>query len=79
LLAGLSPLGVLATGTFFGALEGGASAMQRVAAIPSSWVFAVEALVILSVLGVERALRYTRTVNWRAGPRALSDGREESP
>lgn len=57
LLAGLSPLAVLATGALFGALEGGASAMQREADVPSSWVGFVQALVILSVIALERVRR----------------------
>jgi simple sugar transport system permease protein len=57
LLAALSPAGVLLTGCLFGALEGGASAMQRVAGVPAVWVGLVQALVILSVLAVERARR----------------------
>jgi simple sugar transport system permease protein len=57
LLAGLHPLGVLATGTFFGALEAGAGAMQRMASVPAAWVRGVEALVILSVIAVERGVR----------------------
>jgi ABC-type uncharacterized transport system permease subunit len=60
LLAGLNPLGVLLTGTFFGALEGGAGAMQRVAGIPAAWVRGVEALVILSVLAVDVAFKRAR-------------------
>jgi simple sugar transport system permease protein len=61
LLAGLHPLGVLATGTFFGALEGGAGAMQRIAGIPAAWVQGVEALVILSVIALDRGLRSFRS------------------
>ena len=61
LLAGLNPLGVVLTGLFFGALQGGAGAMQRNAGIPAVWVNAVEALVILSVLAVDQ-LR--RRVDW---------------
>jgi len=61
LLAGLNPLGVVLTGLFFGALQGGAGAMQRDAGIPAVWVNAVEALVILSVLAVDQ-LR--RRVDW---------------
>jgi simple sugar transport system permease protein len=57
LLAGLHPLAVLATGLLFGALEGGAGAMQRSAGIPAAWVSAVEALIILSVLAVDQARR----------------------
>lgn len=57
LLAGLSPLAVLATGALFGALEGGASAMQREAGVPSTWVGFVQALVILSVIALDRVRR----------------------
>ncbi len=61
LLAGLHPLAVVVTGVFFGALEGGASAMQRDAGIPAVWVNVIEALVILAVLGVDQALRRMQT------------------
>jgi ABC-type uncharacterized transport system permease subunit len=37
LLANLHPLGVIATGVLFGALEAGASAMQRDAGVPAWW------------------------------------------
>jgi simple sugar transport system permease protein len=57
LLAGLHPLGVVLTGTLFGALEGGAGAMQREAGVPAGWVQAVEALVILSILAADRFVR----------------------
>lgn len=57
LLAGLNPIGVLFTGILFGALEGGAGAMQREAAIPEAWVSGIEALVILAVLAVDQAVR----------------------
>jgi ABC-type uncharacterized transport system permease subunit len=54
LLAGLHPVGVLISGALFGALEGGAGAMQREAGVPAGWVQAVEALAILSILTVNR-------------------------
>src|SRR5690606_17359335 len=57
LLAGLRPLAVLATGTLFGALEAGAGAMQREAGVPSVWVVAVEALIILAVLAADTLRR----------------------
>lgn len=60
LLAGLSPVGVLLTGTLFGALEGGAGAMQRVAGVPAGWVGTVVALAILSIVAVERLVRRRR-------------------
>jgi simple sugar transport system permease protein len=63
LLAGLDPLGVLATGLLFGALEAGSLAMQREAAVPSVVVNVVEALLVLLILGVAR---------WRGGSAILS-------
>ena len=45
------------TGVLFGALEGGAGAMQREAGVPAGWVNAVEALVILSILAADRLIR----------------------
>jgi simple sugar transport system permease protein len=50
LLAKLHPLGVVGTGVLFGALEAGASAMQRDAGVPAATVSVVEALLILLVL-----------------------------
>ena len=60
LLAGLNPLAVIPASIFFGGLEGGAGAMQRFAGVPAAWVGGVEALVILSVLAVERGVRRLR-------------------
>ena len=59
LLAGLNPLWVIATGMFFGALEAGASALQRDAGIPVTIASVIEALIILVVLaaGSIRSLR----------------------
>lgn len=54
LLARLHPLGVLATAVLFGALEAGASAMQRDAGVPSALVSVVEAMLILLVLASDR-------------------------
>lgn len=50
LLARLDPIGVIATGFFFGALEAGAAAMQRDAGVPSVLVSVLEAVVVLGVL-----------------------------
>jgi len=60
LLSGLDPLVVLVTGVFFGALEAGAGAMQRDAGVPAVWVSAVEALIILAVLAVDRLRAHVR-------------------
>ena len=57
LLAGLNPLGVVLTGALFGALEGGAGAMQRDAFVPAGWVSAVVALTILSIVAVDQLRR----------------------
>lgn len=58
LLAALNPLGVLATGVLFGALEAGAAAMQRDAGIPAVWAVAAQSIVILAVLGLDRVRRH---------------------
>jgi simple sugar transport system permease protein len=50
LLARLDPLGTIATGLLFAALEAGASAMQREAGVPAVAVYMVEAAVIIVVL-----------------------------
>jgi simple sugar transport system permease protein len=52
LLAGLHPLGVVASAVFLGGLAGGAAAMQREAGVPAVLVSVLEALVILGVIGV---------------------------
>lgn len=57
LLARLNPLGVLATGLLFGALEAGAGGMQREAGVPAVAVYVVEAVVIIVVLLAEAAAR----------------------
>lgn len=50
LLARLHPLGVVATGILFAALEAGAQGMQREAGVPAVVVAVVEAVIILAVL-----------------------------
>ena len=59
LLGGLRPFGVLLAAILIGGLEGGAGAMQRDAGIPSVWVVAIEAIVILAVLALEGVRRRT--------------------
>ena len=54
LLARLSAPGVVVTGILFGALEAGATAMQRDAGVPSVVVSVVEALVILMMVALDR-------------------------
>jgi general nucleoside transport system permease protein len=54
LLARLNPLTVIAAGLFFGALEAGASAMQRDAGVPTALVSVIEAGIILAVIAFDR-------------------------
>lgn len=68
LLAGLNPLWVIATGIFFGALEAGASALQRDAGIPVTVASVIEAVIILAVLAAGsirsfRALQSNTVIN----------------
>ncbi len=58
LLARLNPLAVVVAGIFFGALEAGGAGMQRDAGVPAGFVYAIEALVILGVLAVDRVRTY---------------------
>jgi len=60
LLAALDPVAVLATALLFGALEAGAAAMQRDAGVPAVWAIGVQAVVILTVLALNRAWRRAR-------------------
>jgi simple sugar transport system permease protein len=57
LLARGNPIGIVGTGLLFGALEAGASAMQREAGIPSVAVSIVQATVIIVILLGEVASR----------------------
>lgn len=50
LLGGLHPIGVVVAGILFGALQAGAGAMQREAAVPAVAVHVVEAVVIIVAL-----------------------------
>jgi simple sugar transport system permease protein len=54
LLARLDPLATIGTGFFFGALEAGASAMQRDAGVPAAFVSIVEAGIVLAVIAFDR-------------------------
>ncbi len=67
LLAGLHPLGVLASAVLLAALDAGASAMQREAGVPSVTAWVVQALLVLAVLAAHalvgrgaRAVRFVR-------------------
>jgi ABC-type uncharacterized transport system permease subunit len=60
LLAGLRPLGVIAAGILFAALEAGAAAMQRDAGVPSVVAAVIEAAVILLVLLAQQMRAWKR-------------------
>ena len=62
LLARGQPLGIVATGVLFGALDAGAGAMQREAGIPSVAVFVVQAVIIVVVLLAEVMARRRRAL-----------------
>ena len=57
LLAGLHPIAVIGTGVLFGALEAGATAMQRDAGVPATIAGIVEATLVLLVLAAETRRR----------------------
>ena len=57
LLANLNPAGVLVSGIGFGALEAGAAAMQRDAAVPSVIVWIIEAILILLLAALQLRVR----------------------
>jgi general nucleoside transport system permease protein len=57
LLARLDAAAVIGTGILFGALEAGATAMQRDAGVPSVTVSVIEAAIILTMVAIERARR----------------------
>jgi len=57
LLGGLRPWGVVIAAILFGALEAGASSMQRDASVPAVWVDVITALVILAVVAFSRRWR----------------------
>ncbi len=57
LLARLRPIAIIVTGILFGALEAGAGAMQRDAAVPAVTVHIVEAVIIVVILLADAAAR----------------------
>lgn len=57
LLGGLNPIGVLFTAFFFGALKSGGNAMQISVGIPVSVVSVINAIAILSILGISQIRR----------------------
>ena len=60
MFANLDPWKIIGSATLFAALEAGASAMQRDANVPSSFVSIVEAVLILAVIGAETVRRRSR-------------------
>ena len=54
LLGRLHPLGVVLAAVLFGALDVGSTAMQRVAGVSSVLVYAVQAIVIFTLLALDQ-------------------------
>ena len=72
ILAGLRPLHVLGAAFLFAALETGALGMQRDAGVPSVVALALEALIILAVVGVAGfRLDWKSWPGLRTNPRAI--------
>lgn len=61
LLANLNPAGVIISGIGFGALQAGASAMQRDAGVPAVIVSVIEAMIILLLVTIQ--VRARRTID----------------
>jgi ABC-type uncharacterized transport system permease subunit len=55
LLGQLSPLGVVVAAFFFGALDAGSNAMQRVAGVSAVLVSIIQATVIVFLVALERS------------------------
>lgn len=72
LLARLNPVSAIGSALLFGALESGASAMQRDAHVPAGMVGVAEACVILVLLGSEwLGNRFATPPAWIRGPAPL--------
>jgi len=65
LLANLSPIGVLLSAFFFGALKTGANSMQISTGIPVSFVYMVQAMVILFVVASNEVPRISKIIRKR--------------
>ena len=75
LLARLNPIWIVVTGILFGALEAGASAMQRDAGVPSVVVSIAEAiLIVMLVMVSRRPLELGRAVAERTTDRSRAGG-----
>jgi general nucleoside transport system permease protein len=70
LLARLHPLGIIVSGIVFGALESGASAMQRDAGVPSVVVSITEGMVIVLLVLLWRRPTEARAVSRVVAPAA---------
>src|SRR5260370_861426 len=84
LIGGLSPLGVLPAGLFFGFLESGALAMQRAVGVPTPLVSVIQGLTMIFVLAA-MALSAARARGgasrrraWGCWPRACASPRRSS-
>ena len=67
LIARHNPIGILASGLFFGALQNGARNMERIMDVPKSMVEIVQGMIILAVSTQFLFLKFKH----RKGPRSL--------
>ncbi|MFI5396347.1 MAG: ABC transporter permease [Candidatus Binatia bacterium] len=72
LLGRLSPAGVVVAAFFFGALDAGSNAMQRAAGVSSVLVSVIQAIVILSLVALERG-------RWLPGGRSAAAQETQAP
>lgn len=70
LLAGLRPAWIIPSSAVFGALNAGAAAMQRDAAVPAGFVEFIQAVIVLALLAVPYVT--ARLSRWRIVRRRLS-------
>ncbi len=66
LFGGLSPLGVILSALFFGALMVGAEAMQRAVGVPVATIYLLQGLVVIFVLARQVLLRRRRILDLKA-------------
>ncbi|MGI9953062.1 ABC transporter permease [Moorellaceae bacterium AZ2] len=70
LLGGLHPFGTLLTALFFGALRNGANSMQISVGVPVAIVYIIQALAVLSIIGIV-AVRQIYFRRWFKGGKVI--------
>ncbi len=65
LLGRLNPFGVVFAGIFFGGIIVGSTTMTTVAGIPGTFVFVIQAMILIFMLGTEPLMNILRGRSWR--------------